>query len=55
MLKRCGVCEGCVGDDCKKCCFCLDKPKYGGSSKMKKCRTKHQCSVAVEQDWDWGG
>ena len=50
--KRCGVCDGCVSDDCKKCHFYMDKPKYGGSGKMKKCCTKQQCSKLISKSTD---
>jgi len=32
---RCGRCEGCKRDDCAKCVFCKDKPKFGGPGKKK--------------------
>ena len=41
--KRCGVCDGCTSDDCKKCRFCLDMPKYGGKGTMKKCCSRRLC------------
>ena len=50
--KRCGVCDGCVSDECEKCRFCLDKPKYGGSGKMKKCCTKWQYLKLVSKSRD---
>ena len=41
--KRCGICAGCTADDCRICMMCLDKPKYGGPGKKKKCCTKRVC------------
>ena len=33
----CGKCDGCQRkDDCSKCRFCKDKPKFGGPNKLKK-------------------
>ena len=34
--RRCGECEGCNREDCGKCVTCLDKPKFGGTSKIRK-------------------
>ena len=41
--KRCGQCEGCSGEDCQVCCFCRDKPKYGGKGVKKQCCIKRTC------------
>ena len=35
--KRCGSCLGCLKPDCGKCKLCLDKGKFGGRNKLKKC------------------
>ena len=35
-LRSCGQCEGCLRDECGKCVFCKDKPKYGGPNKKRK-------------------
>jgi len=32
---RCGRCPGCQKEDCGKCVFCKDKPKFGGPGKKK--------------------
>ncbi len=32
---RCGRCDGCQKEDCGKCVFCKDKPKFGGPGKKK--------------------
>ena len=34
-LRSCGQCEGCLRDECGKCVFCKDKPKYGGPNKRR--------------------
>eukprot|EP00536_Pseudo-nitzschia_multiseries_P015315 jgi/Psemu1/262841/estExt_Genewise1Plus.C_8550018 len=34
-MSRCGECTACVRDDCGTCKHCLDKPKFGGSYKLK--------------------
>lgn len=34
----CRMCDGCLADDCGKCLYCLDKPKFGGNDiKKQKC------------------
>lgn len=46
-LKRgrsCGKCDGCLREDCAKCQFCLDKPKFGGPGKKKQRCEKRPCS-----------
>lgn len=41
---RCGNCEGCLNRvDCQTCTYCLDKPKYGGSGKLKQCCLHRRC------------
>ena len=40
---RCGNCMGCRAAECKVCPMCLDKPKYGGPGKKKKCCVKRKC------------
>ncbi len=47
MLKRgsrCGKCAGCVREDCGKCIYCLDKPKFGGPAKKKQRCALRTCS-----------
>ena len=41
--KRCGVCDGCTADDCSKCRFCMDKPKFGGKGVLKQCCISRKC------------
>ena len=41
--KRCGVCEHCTANDCGKCCFCQDKPNFGGRNILKQCCQQRKC------------
>lgn len=41
---RCGNCPGCVREDCGKCPFCKDKPKFGGPGKKKQRCKLRTCS-----------
>ncbi|XP_019857371.1 PREDICTED: DNA (cytosine-5)-methyltransferase PliMCI-like [Amphimedon queenslandica] len=41
--KRCGCCQGCRSAECGKCKYCLDKPKYGGSGKLRQCCIHKKC------------
>lgn len=41
---RCGICSGCLRDDCGTCPFCLDKPKFGGPGKKKQRCALRTCS-----------
>lgn len=40
--RGCGKCPGCTRDDCGKCNYCLDKPKFGGPG-----RKKQKCAVRI--------
>ncbi|KAK6172193.1 hypothetical protein SNE40_015908 [Patella caerulea] len=40
---RCKECAGCLAEDCGKCKQCLDKPKFGGSCKMKQACIHRRC------------
>ena len=40
--RGCGNCPGCLRDDCGNCCYCLDKPKFGGPGKK-----KQRCALRV--------
>ena len=55
--KRCGTCSGCTNVDCGTCVFCLDKPKFGGSSRKKQCCEKRKCvnftSCHRSKVWPW--
>ena len=42
--RRCGACAACLcEEDCKKCRFCKDMPKYGGLGRMRQKCIKRQC------------
>ena len=42
--RRCGTCAACLcEEDCKKCRFCKDMPKYGGLGRMRQKCIKRQC------------
>ncbi|XP_046572748.1 LOW QUALITY PROTEIN: uncharacterized protein LOC124280812 [Haliotis rubra] len=41
---RCRQCKGCMAEDCGKCIYCLDKPKFGGRSVMKQACVERKCS-----------
>ena len=36
MSRQLCNCDGCTIQDCDKCKFCLDKPKFGGQNKLRK-------------------
>ena len=40
---KCGECKACRADDCGKCEFCLDKPKFGGTNRLKQVCVKRKC------------
>ncbi len=42
--RRCKECVGCKRDDCGKCIYCLDKPKFGGPGKKKQSCLLRTCS-----------
>ncbi|XP_028401347.1 histone-lysine N-methyltransferase 2A-like [Dendronephthya gigantea] len=45
---RCGNCEGCsVENDCGKCIYCRDKPKFGGTYLLKQCCVERKCQSFV--------
>lgn len=41
---RCGKCAGCLRQDCGKCVYCKDKPKFGGPGKKKQRCSLRTCS-----------
>ena len=48
---RCGTCAGCCqSDNCGKCKFCKDKPKFGGKDKRKKACIKKRCLKLADDD-----
>ncbi|XP_039534274.1 histone-lysine N-methyltransferase 2B isoform X2 [Pimephales promelas] len=49
-LKRCLHCKGCNRlEDCGRCVFCLDKPKFGGPNKKRQSCVLKKCSL-IEQN-----
>ncbi|KAL9186382.1 hypothetical protein ACHAXT_005620 [Thalassiosira profunda] len=40
---KCGQCEACQREDCGKCLFCLDKPKFGGRLLLKQVCVHKRC------------
>ncbi|KAL3789146.1 hypothetical protein HJC23_012235 [Cyclotella cryptica] len=42
-MMRCGECEACTRDDCGKCNFCKDKPKFGGPGRLKQTCELKKC------------
>ena len=48
--KRCQTCTACVREDCGKCHFCLDKPKFGGKGKFKQCCYERRCKAKLEMN-----
>ena len=47
--RGCGTCFGCAREDCGKCSYCLDKPKYGGPGRKKQRCALRICSQFVSQ------
>uniref|UniRef100_A0A673IMN8 [histone H3]-lysine(4) N-methyltransferase n=1 Tax=Sinocyclocheilus rhinocerous TaxID=307959 RepID=A0A673IMN8_9TELE len=49
-LKRCMRCKGCNRlEDCRRCVFCLDKPKFGGPNKKRQSCVLKKC-VLIERN-----
>ncbi|XP_073677507.1 histone-lysine N-methyltransferase 2B [Garra rufa] len=49
-LKRCMRCKGCNRlEDCGRCVFCLDKPKFGGPNKKRQSCVLKKC-VLIERN-----
>lgn len=40
---RCGICQSCLSNDCGKCKYCLDKPKFGGAGRLRKSCVDKKC------------
>ena len=40
---RCGDCKACKAVDCGKCFACKDKPKFGGTNRLKQTCVKRKC------------
>eukprot|EP00550_Attheya_septentrionalis_P009201 CAMPEP_0198286756 /NCGR_PEP_ID=MMETSP1449-20131203/5728_1 /TAXON_ID=420275 /ORGANISM="Attheya septentrionalis, Strain CCMP2084" /LENGTH=1361 /DNA_ID=CAMNT_0043984547 /DNA_START=117 /DNA_END=4202 /DNA_ORIENTATION=- len=45
--KRCEQCAACARPDCGKCRNCLDKPKFGGSHKLRQSCTVRKCTNQI--------
>ena len=45
--RGCGVCPGCLRDDCGMCRYCMDKPKYGGPGTKRQRCAERACSNLV--------
>jgi hypothetical protein len=50
--KRCGECRACLSDDCRKCRFCLDMTKYGGTNTIRRPCIKRQCQAITNNNND---
>ena len=44
----CRVCPGCVAPECGTCKYCLDKPKFGGSNKLRRKCVNKVCRIGDE-------
>lgn len=40
---KCGACYACLRDNCGRCKFCLDKPRFGGQNILKQACVLKQC------------
>ncbi|RWS21435.1 nuclear receptor-like protein, partial [Leptotrombidium deliense] len=45
----CRKCSGCLVEDCGKCNYCLDKPKFGGPNTLKKKCVQRKCIMQEQQ------
>ncbi|XP_053208880.1 orphan steroid hormone receptor 2-like [Panonychus citri] len=45
----CRKCAGCLVEDCGKCNYCLDKPKFGGANTLKKKCIQRKCLLQEQQ------
>jgi len=50
--KRCGYCDACVRDNCGRCLWCLDMPRFGGRGKQKQCCVERICPNRYPDDDD---
>jgi len=42
--RRCGSCQNCLTEDCRKCVYCVDMKKYGGpGTKKQRCLERPSC------------
>ena len=42
-IGRCGLCDGCVAQNCGKCIYCQDMKCFGGTGRKKKCCIHRKC------------
>ena len=42
-IGRCGLCDGCVAQNCGKCIYCHDMKCFGGTGRKKKCCIHRKC------------
>ncbi|KAL1508490.1 hypothetical protein AB1Y20_004591 [Prymnesium parvum] len=48
--RRCGVCAGCTSQDCGRCRFCLDMPKFGGPNVRRQSCEQRACLNMLHED-----
>jgi len=46
---KCGKCPGCKRSDCRKCRYCLDKPRFGGDNTLRQKCIKRRCQNAHKE------
>lgn len=44
----CGKCQTCTAEDCGKCIYCLDRPKFGGPFIKKQRCIKRRCLMKIK-------
>lgn len=42
---RCGTCDNCLSTECGKCKYCLDKPKFGGTGRLRQSCIYKKCKI----------
>ena len=45
--RGCGVCAGCLAQDCRQCPFCLDQKRYGGPGKLHRTCARRACEAPI--------
>lgn len=51
----CGKCATCTAEDCGKCIYCLDRPKFGGPFIKKQRCIKRRCLMKIKNKGNGGG
>jgi len=51
----CGKCATCTAEDCGKCIYCLDRPKFGGPFIKKQRCIKRRCLMKIKNKGSGGG